>query len=66
LLARAHDEGHAHALREAGANLAMPETLEAGLQLAAMVLQAIGMEDQRASEAIRRERDSRLMRAEKS
>jgi CPA2 family monovalent cation:H+ antiporter-2 len=63
LLARAHDEGHAHALREAGANLAMPEALEAGLQLAAMVLQAIGMAGERASNAIRCERDARLTRA---
>ena len=64
LLARAHDEGHARNLREAGANLAMPEALEAGLQLSAMVLKAIGMAEENASDAIRRERDSRLTRAE--
>lgn len=66
LLARAHDEGHAQALREAGANLVMPEALEAGLQLSAMVLQAIGMAGERASDAIRCERDARLSRAEKT
>lgn len=60
LLARAHDERHAHSLREAGANLAMPEALEAGLQLAAMVLNAIGMAGAQASDAIRVERDARL------
>ena len=65
LLARAHDEGHAHALRKAGATMAMPEALEAGLQLTAMVLQTIGMEDERAAEAIRCERAVRLSRAEK-
>lgn len=65
LLARAHDEGHALALREAGANQVMPEALEAGLQLSAMVLQAIGMAQQGASDAIRCERDARLTRAEK-
>ncbi len=65
LLARAHDEGHAHCLREAGANLAMPEALEAGLQLTAMVLKTIGMTGERASEAIRGERDTRLSRAER-
>jgi CPA2 family monovalent cation:H+ antiporter-2 len=65
LLARAHDEGHAHCLRAAGANLAMPEALEAGLQLTAMVLRAIGMTGERASEAIRGERDTRLSRAER-
>ncbi len=65
LLARAHDEGHAHALREAGADLAMPEALEAGLQLSSMVLQAIGMAGEQASDAIRCERDARLTRVEK-
>lgn len=66
LLARAHDEQHAHSLREAGANLAMPEALEAGLQLAAMVLSTIGMEGSQASDAIRVERDARLGIAEKN
>ncbi len=65
LLARAHDERHARSLREAGANLAMPEALEAGLQLAAMVLNAIGMAGTQASDAIRVERDARLGSAER-
>lgn len=60
LLARAHDEHHARALSEAGATLVMPEALEAGLQLSAFVLQAIGVEDDRAAVAIRDERASRL------
>ena len=60
LLARAHDEGHAHALREAGANLVMPEALEAGLQLSSFVLNAIGIDGDRAAQAIRVERNARL------
>ncbi len=63
LLARAHDEHHARALSEAGASIVMPEALEAGLQLSSFVLQAIGVEDARAAEAIRRERASRLAMA---
>ena len=63
LLARAHDEHHARALRLAGANLVMPEALEAGLQLSAFVLQALGIEDAKAADAIRRERESRLSMA---
>lgn len=60
LLARAHDEHHANELSEAGATLVMPEALEAGLQLSAFVLEAIGIEGQRAASAIRLERASRL------
>ena len=64
LLARAHDEYHAHALSEAGASTVMPEALEAGLQLSHFVLRAIGIDEARAAEAIRRERDSRLAMAQ--
>ncbi len=60
LLARAHDESHAHALREAGANLVMPEALEAGLQLSSFVLHALGIDGERAAHAIRIERSARL------
>ena len=60
LLARAHDESHAHALREAGANLVMPEALEAGLQLSSSVLHAIGIDSERALKAIHVERNARL------
>ena len=60
LLARAHDEDHAHALREAGANLVMPEALEAGLQLSSFVLHSLGIEGERAAHAIRTERHARL------
>ncbi len=60
LLARAHDEEHAHALGRAGANLVMPEALEAGLQLSSFVLHALGIDGERAAIAIRSERDARL------
>lgn len=62
LLARAHDEAHACALRDAGASRVMPETLEAGLQLSSSVLQTLGMTDAQVSNAIRLERDVRLAR----
>jgi CPA2 family monovalent cation:H+ antiporter-2 len=42
ILARARDEHHAAQMRDAGATLVIPETLEAGLQLAHHVLQRIG------------------------
>ena len=63
LLARAHDEHHARALSLAGASLVMPEALEAGLQLSAFVLQAIGIDGVRAADAIQKERANRLSMA---
>ena len=62
LLARAHDEDHAYALREAGAVQVMPETLEAGLQLSSSVLRAMGMSDSEVNDAICIERNVRLAR----
>lgn len=63
LLARAHDEAHARALRKAGATMVMPEALEAALQLSAFVLHASGIEGERAARAIRSERENRLSAA---
>lgn len=60
LLARAHDETHARALRKAGASMVMPEALEAALQLSSFVLQAIGIEGERAARAILNERELRM------
>lgn len=60
LFARARDEHHAHALKEAGANLVMPETLEEGLQLSGFVLHALGIADDKVAAAIRCERDARI------
>ncbi len=60
LLARAHDEEHAHALQQVGANHVMPEALEAGLQLSSHVLHTLGIDGEQAARAIREERDTRL------
>ena len=60
LIARARDEHHAHALKEAGADLVMPETLEAGLQLSGFVLHALGIAEEKTNAAIRKERDARV------
>jgi CPA2 family monovalent cation:H+ antiporter-2 len=60
LFARARDEHGAHALRVAGANFVMPEALEAGLQLSGFVLQALGIADDKAADAIRDEREARV------
>ncbi len=43
ILARARDEGHAHRLYELGATDAVPETIEASLQLSEAVLVDIGV-----------------------
>ncbi len=66
LLARAHDEDHAVALREAGATQVMPETLAAGLQLSSAVLQMMGMSKTQVNNAIRLERHVRLARVRES
>ena len=62
LLARAHDEDHARALREAGATQVMPETVAAGLQLSSAVLHMMGMSKAEVTHAIRAERHARLAR----
>ena len=66
LLARAHDEDHACALRAAGATQVMPETLAAGLQLSSALLQMMGMSKTQVNHAIRLERHMRLARVRKS
>lgn len=44
LYARSRDEKHARALKQAGATIVVPETLEASLQLSAFVLEATGID----------------------
>ncbi|MCM0045419.1 MAG: hypothetical protein NBV65_12430, partial [Burkholderiaceae bacterium] len=51
---------HARQLRQAGASMVMPEALEAALQLSSFVLQAIGVDSERAARAVGNERRSRL------
>lgn len=60
LFARSRDEKHAMALKEAGASLVIPETLETGLQLSAFVLQTLGMSENAAARIIQLERERRI------
>jgi CPA2 family monovalent cation:H+ antiporter-2 len=66
VLARAHDEAHARLLRAAGATGVVPETLEASLQLAGHVLEALGMPSDSRDEFLERQRERELARPEKS
>jgi CPA2 family monovalent cation:H+ antiporter-2 len=60
LFARSRDEKHAQALKQAGASYVIPETLEAGLQLSAFVLQSLGVSEGTAAHTIQIERDRRI------
>jgi len=60
LFARARDERHAQELKEAGATIAVPETLESGLQLCAFLLQAIGIPEEMAEHMVDTERSRRI------
>lgn len=60
ILARARDEHHAAQLRDAGATLVIPETLEAGLQLAQHVLLRIGLPIAASLAVIDAERERRM------
>jgi CPA2 family monovalent cation:H+ antiporter-2 len=57
LYARSRDEKHARALKLAGATIVVPETLEAGLQLSAFVLEATGLDAAHVDRLIDIERD---------
>lgn len=56
---RSRDEAHAQALRQAGANGVVPETLETGLQLAALALGQAGVSDREIAAALDAERLAR-------
>lgn len=60
LIARSRDEKHALALKQAGASYVIPETLEAGLQLSAFVLQSVGVSEGAAARAVQLERERRI------
>jgi CPA2 family monovalent cation:H+ antiporter-2 len=60
LFARSRDEKHAVALRQAGATLVIPETLESGLQLSAFVLETLGIAESAAARIIELERERRI------
>jgi CPA2 family monovalent cation:H+ antiporter-2 len=57
LYARSRDEKHALALKQAGATIVVPETLEASLQLSASVLEAMGMDAAHVDRVVDAERD---------
>lgn len=60
LFARAKDEKHALMLKQAGAAVVIPETLEAGLQLSALVLNALDIDDAAVAQALEQERERRI------
>jgi CPA2 family monovalent cation:H+ antiporter-2 len=57
LFARSRDERHARILRQAGASVVVPETLEASLQLSSFVLEAMGIDERTVDGIVDRERD---------
>jgi CPA2 family monovalent cation:H+ antiporter-2 len=60
VVARSRDEAHAAVLRDEGATVVIPETLEASLQISAVVLQSAGVPDLVANAAIEVERERRI------
>ena len=60
IAARARDETHARALRDAGATIVIPETLESGLQLAGSVFDALGVPSEAASRLLEQARAHRI------
>lgn len=57
LLARSRDARHALALKQAGATIVVPETLEASLQLSASVLETLGLDEESIDRIVDEERD---------
>lgn len=60
VFARSRDENHARMLKKAGATIVIPETLESGLQLSAVVLQTLGIAEGAAALVIQNERERRI------
>ncbi|MDO9596823.1 MAG: cation:proton antiporter [Azoarcus sp.] len=60
IISRARDERHALALREAGANSVVPETLESSLKLAGSVLESLGVPADAAARLLEQERERRI------
>jgi CPA2 family monovalent cation:H+ antiporter-2 len=61
--ARAHDAQHARRLRQMGAAMASPETLEASLQLSEAVLEGVGVPEEQVQRAIESRRDAEMAKA---
>ncbi len=57
MFVRSRDEKHARILKQAGATVVVPETLEASLQLSAFVLEAMGLDERVVDDIVDRERD---------
>jgi CPA2 family monovalent cation:H+ antiporter-2 len=57
LFVRSRDEQHARILKQAGASVVVPETLEASLQLSAFVLEAMGLDGAVVDRIVDHERD---------
>lgn len=60
VIARSRDEPHAAVLRDEGATVVIPETLETSLQLSSAVLHAAGLPDAATAAAIDAERERRI------
>lgn len=60
VIARSRDEAHAALLRDAGATVVIPETLEASLQMASFVLQTVGLGEPAAAAIVDAERERRI------
>jgi CPA2 family monovalent cation:H+ antiporter-2 len=58
LFVRSRDERHARILKQAGASVVVPETLEASLQLSAFVLEAMGLDETLVDRIVDDERDA--------
>ncbi len=61
IIARARDERHALRLREAGASVVVPETLESGLQLTGWVLESLGVPPDASLRLLEQERERRIV-----
>jgi CPA2 family monovalent cation:H+ antiporter-2 len=60
VVARARDEQHAIILRDAGATLVVPETLESGLQLSGFALSSLGVPEESTVQILERRREERI------
>jgi monovalent cation:H+ antiporter-2, CPA2 family len=60
IVARARDESHAVSLRDMGATLVVPETLESGLQLSGFALSALGVSEETTMQILEKRREERI------
>ena len=61
IIARARDEKHALLLREAGASVVVPETLESSLKLTGWVLETLGVPPDATLRLLEQERERRIV-----